>query len=355
MNDNEKITSEKKEPSRKGRRLKVLVEILIFIAYLLIIDQVLYHLPVRPDCESQNPYLEKIEFFNALPSVPDVVFLGSSRFWLGISPAAVKEHLAQNGVTASGYNFGASATTPFVHYAFLRDTILPRGKPLLVVLEVAAREMNCNNGRNETPFRYLSKKSDVVGLLTKRPSPAEAGALIFSNFLVSSRRFSDVRAWIQEKKDRPPRPEKDGVTLHHSDGWLEYTYSPPVSWDDRKAYWEKVYIEEVLPRYEIGGVTDSALRRLLDLARENALPVRLVNMPVTPEQMSFYRNGEYKLFIEYITALAAEYSLDFTDFNTPERRPPDESFTDTHHLNAAGALAFSKVLAVEVVAPALPD
>ncbi|MHC4713274.1 MAG: DUF1574 family protein [Planctomycetota bacterium] len=337
---------------RRHRRLRILAEVLVFFAYLLILDRVVFHLPVKPDCKSQNPYLEKIEPYSALQRVPDVLYMGSSRIWTGVIPSLVSEIAAADGLEIEGYNLGSSATTPVVHYKFLRDLVLPRGRPQLIILEVAAREFNRNNGRSEKPLFYLSRAGDVGAFLTQWPSFSEARALVLSNVFVSSRRFRDIRAWIQGKKDEAvDAGGTEPVTLQHEDGWLEYVYAPPVEWSEKREYWRKVYLEEVLIDYEIAGLPDYCFRRLLDLAAEKGIAVKLVNMPVTEEQMEFFSKGEYETYIEYLRAVAERYKVELIDYNTPDGRPPMAMFHDTHHLNTDGARFFSKAVAADVVIP----
>lgn len=349
------MKSEDDRQAAKGtgrRRLKVAGEVLIFLFYLLVLDQVIYRLPVEPPGSSQNPYLAKEKLYAALEAAPDVLYMGSSRIWTGLIPSRISQRLAAEDIDVEGFNFGASATTPVVHWAFLRDRVLPRWRPRLIILEVAAREFNANNGRNEKPFTYLTKKGDVIPFLLAGPTAVEAKALVFSNIFMSSRRFSDVRAWIQGKTD--PEPEPGGtepVTIQHPDGWLEYAWTPPVSWGDKKAYWRRVYREEVLVDYEIRGAPDLAFRRFLELAAENGIPVKLLNMPVTAEQMEFFTRGEYDAYIDYITRTADDFGVEFIDYNTPEKRAPLEWYHDTHHLNTRGAEGFSDIVADDVVGP----
>jgi len=335
-----------------ARRLKVAGEVLLFIFYLLLLDQIIYRLPVEPPGDSQNPYLEKQQLYAALGDTPDVLYMGSSRIWTGLIPSRISARLAAWGIDIEGFNFGASATTPVVHRAFLRDDALPRGRPRLIILEVAAREFNANNGRNEKPFTYLTGKRDVIPFLLAGPTAGEAKALLFSNVFMSSRRFSDIRAWIQGRDEPAPEPGgTEPVTVQHADGWLEYAYTPPVSWEEKKAYWEEVYREEVLVDYAIEGAPDMAFRRFLELAAENGIPVKLLNMPVTEEQMGFFTGGEYAAYMDYVTRTAGEFGVELIDYNTPGKRPPPGWYHDTHHLNTRGAEGFSDIVADEVVGP----
>ena len=336
----------------KVRLARVAWQSAVFCAYLLILDQALFHLPVTPKVESQNPYAAKIEAYRALPSTPDVLFMGSSRIWMGVIPSEMAARLESRGIKITSYNLGAPATTPLVHYLFLRDLVLPKGKPGLIVLETAARELNGRNGRDDTPLRYLTRKSDVPDFLPKVGTFGEARELLFSNIFVSSRRFSDIRAAIAGEKPEVVLPGGDeAVKCYHDDGWLEYTYSPPMTWEEKREYWRKTYAEEVLLNYAIDGLPEYCLRKFLDLAKANGIPVVFLNIPVTEDQMTFFQHGEYDKYLAYIAERSAEYSVPFYDYNTPERRLGVEMFHDTHHLNAAGAHAFTAIVADEVVAP----
>jgi hypothetical protein len=319
----------------------------------LILDKIVYRLPVEPKCDSQNPYLAKVIAYRSLPKTPDVLYMGSSRTWMGVIPERISERLAAEGLDVTGYNFGEPATTPLVHWMLLRDVVLPREKPRLITLDVGAREFNANNGRNDKPLRYLTRITDVPALLAERPSPNEAWTLLYSNAVPSTRRFSDVRNWIQGRENPIVEPGgDDAVKLQHADGSLEYTYTPPMTWEERRAYWDRVYTGEVLRDYEIAGLPDYCFRRFLDLARAEGIKVVLINMPVAADHMELFRNGEYDRYMEYIRKISDEYgdAVDFVDYNTPERRPPQALFHDTHHLNRAGAEYISDIIADEVIA-----
>src|SRR5262249_30328490 len=97
-----------------------------------------------------------------------------------------------------------------------------------------------------------------------------------------------------------------------------------------------------------GGPAVRALRELLAMTREEAIPTRLLLMPESAAFRGLYPRRYAARLDALLAELAAEVPVD--DART---WVPDDGFRDGHHLNRTGAATFTDRLLREVIGPAI--
>src|SRR5581483_4983856 len=104
----------------------------------------------------------------------------------------------------------------------------------------------------------------------------------------------------------------------------------------------------VFAGYHVRGPAAQALRELLTLARDRGVPTLLVRMPEAPWFQALYAPAGLSEFAELIAGLSASYAVPLID--TSDWVAADE-FLDGHHLDRAGAEAFTDRLTRDVLGP----
>lgn len=94
------------------------------------------------------------------------------------------------------------------------------------------------------------------------------------------------------------------------------------------------------------------LRGILDVLRERSIGAALVMPPVHRFYSDLYDPAVRARDLDVLHALSTEYGVPLHD-HVEDTGFADDEFRDPDHLNARGASHFSKMLAVDVVAPAL--
>ena len=109
---------------------------------------------------------------------------------------------------------------------------------------------------------------------------------------------------------------------------------------DRFAAW--------LQDYEIGGTSALALERMLSSCHKRGITVLLVFPPLSSHHRRIYEPAVNQAFLTYMHQMEAAYGCSFHDCRASL---PDNLFFDHHHVEWAGTMVFSRLLAKEILTP----
>lgn len=300
--------------------------------------------PVYADKELRLCRIER-----AAPGTPLVLFLGTSRGGYGFEADRVPE---ATGGRIEAFNFGIPATGPVTHLVYLRRLLDAGHRPALLIVEILPPALaHLPDGPLEGRFadgnRFHADELDVVashGFPDAKLREQWRESLVAPwhsyRFHLVGRVSPTMLPWnVRFDWGRPPDPR----------GWNAAIGDEPVG--EQAAEGFKQATREyggILRSARPGGPAVRALGELLALAREYAIPTRLVLMPEAVAFRALYPRA-YTVQLDRVLSEAA-HGVPVDD---ARRWVPDDDFRDGHHLNRTGAAVFTDRLTREVIVPAI--
>lgn len=251
----------------------------------------------------------------------DVVALGSSRAQFAFVP----EVFARVAGTRS-YNAGVGGfLETSLQYDLLRR-ILRDGRPKMIIyviddIALNAEPLRERNGQILQVFRSVR--------MLRRGLHRAFNAMANDGWRVP--------AFKKGELNLEPFERYDGYTVH-ADGWVE-----------GKGVANTKEIRHQGMTFSPSPDAVVFLRKVIDLCREHAIPIVLVQAPT---HAVYLKSAEMRLrrFAAFMDDLAAEYGILYLDFANSGRFPSWNAnlFFDTSHLNSEGARLFSRILAEDL-------
>jgi hypothetical protein len=341
-------------PRRRRARATLLWSIGLFVAGQLTIGLLLDYVWPLVRFPSAGRVMARLA---QQPQNPEVVFLGSSRFECGIRPAEIGqllERACRLGEPCGVFNGAVPAGDP-ISAEFVLHTLLERGvRPRLVVLEVSPEQLNYYNEWLGLHVRRQLTWADVPGYLVEACWAGQGvrflSARLFPLFLHRQQVLEEV--WSAIHRGSPPVASAPASAAPES---------VPVNWDELlqppqremtpalRASIES--IRDFLPRhwlydFHIRGNNPAALGRILTECRRHGIGVLLLAPPLTEAHRQCYGPAIESAFQEYLAGVQAAHGCRFVDCRA---WLPDPLFVDNHHLDADGALYFSRLLTHRVL------
>ncbi|HVL14700.1 MAG TPA: hypothetical protein VM529_19155, partial [Gemmata sp.] len=305
--------------------------------------------PVYADREAALARVER----DLPPGAPLVVMLGTSRTGNGFDARRAGERLtATLGRRADAFNFGLPAAGPVLHRVYLERLIAAGHRPALLLVEVLPPSVAVlTDGPLEAKFLDGGRFTrDEVELLAGYGMPRDS--------LARQRRETLVAPWYALRFPLLGRvaPAAIPAGRRHDEGrncdargwyriWEEAL--PPRAISEAKARARRDYAD-ILRDLTPGGAAARALGDTLTLAREHAIPTRLVLMPEATEFRAMYSPGATRRLDHWVRQLARDAGCPVVDARD---WVPDAGFVDGHHLLPGGSATFSDRLTDEVLAP----
>jgi hypothetical protein len=300
--------------------------------------------PVYADKELRLSRVER-----AAPGTPAAVLLGTSRAGYGFEAGRVPE---ATGGRVEAFNFGIPATGPVTHLVYLRRLLDAGHRPALLVIEILPPALaDLPDGPLEGRFadgnRFHAAELDVVAgfgfpdaKLRGQWRDSLAAPWHSYRFHLVGRLSPTMLPWnVRFDWGRPPDPR----------GW-NAAIGPELTPEQSAEGFKQATREYswILNDSHPGGPAVRALRELLALARERAIPTRLLLMP---ESVAF--RGLYpRAYTARLDRLLRELGREAPVIDA-RGWVPDDGFRDGHHLNRSGAAIFTDRLTSEVIAPTL--
>lgn len=264
---------------------------------------------------------------------PDIVFLGSSRFLGGIAADGIARELHRDPDQV----FNAAVTGgDAITQEYVLAELLGRGaRPRVVVIEVGPDTLN----HRTYWYRYHVARQwtwlDVPTYLTDMIALHDAGSVALTR-LLPLYYFRSLLLAGSPGVLPAPRTAADFASANEM--------SRPESF----ALSERGIsaVENMLRDYRTGGRTGAALDRLLERCKTVGAQVILVGVPVTSAYRSAIPPQVDAAYQAFVAGLVRKHGCRFVDFRD---RVPDALFEDVHHLSAAGACHFTRLLAKEVL------
>ncbi|MBR1691956.1 MAG: hypothetical protein IJ711_04195 [Lachnospiraceae bacterium] len=277
------------------------------------------------------------QFYRQEKGTVDVLVLGSSHAFVDIDPAVLYE---RQGIAA--YDLCASMQSTWHTYYDLKEA-LKYQKPKLVVMDVFRIVENFNYSKEskliKSVYGMRPSRDKLEAIRAGLSEEEQASAyLYFLEFPSYHSRYTDLT-----EEDFTDHPSKLA-------GYKGYYPATEVTELKRPR------VEDISERYPIEEKTKEYFIRILKLAKENNIPVLLINAPY---RMSEDDKRVYNSLEDLLEELSAEYPTVYVDFN----RMYDElgldfevDFADEDHLNRTGVQKLDSYLADYLAAHyELPD
>lgn len=278
-----------------------------------------------------------------------VVMLGSSRTGLGFHGKLVEEQLSSNSSRpVVAFNYGIPASGPVTHLVYLKRLLNSAIKPNHLLLEILPSMLADGHGgpieRNWFHGRRLTFQETAMVSRHGYDGDKVASEWQSTVYLpVYALRFEllcrVVPGWL------PWQLRFDWSRSTDECGWGKMEHqSIPADQYARGLARAKLEYAPILSNWKPGGGACSALTELLQLCKENDIPVTLVLMPEAEAFRSWYPTETNRQLTEYLQRLP----VPLVDGRTWLK---DDAFTDGHHMLAQGATDFTMRLNTEAIRP----
>ena len=300
-----------------------------------------------PEVRDVSP---KLRFFAAHRDEFDTIFVGSSHVHNGVSPTAFDEVLARAGIPSRTFNFGADGMFPPEQF-YLLEQILAMKPPKLkrIFLEIGNVEVTWLPGQENSQRAVYWHDWKRTGIVLRKifeaevdePWPRKLRAVrrwrgtIVRHLALLGRNVCNVgRAFdIAKSLAGPEAAEWELGPLR--DGYFPLTANMP---EEKAAAFQRELAREEsagIQRVELDPYAAAAYRDYAGaIRRDGATPVFIVP-PVYPQFPSQFPGVSPGLVLAYNDPSR------YPDFYRPDLR------VDQHHLNAAAADKFTRLVAAD--------
>lgn len=344
------LSADKKNGLSRAGLIKGLLAVLLFfmignLLFLLVGKLFLY----SPWAASGDITIaEDIFWING--RIPDVVFLGDSRFGEGVKPVTVERVLADHGARLSTVNIWLAAAGPEEYRKIVRNLLGPHN-PRLIICDINENALNIKSTEETqdagggilhgTQVWLKSYQDRWEWRISTIVAAKHWGTIIEQAFYNMVSDFG--RAFLLGN-------ELSSGSIGKSKGYFKNRdRQRPANLAVRAAIDAKIY-----PTMRVTDERALKFKVFLSAVRESDLRLVMVLAPVAQELAAKFPPERYRAFIRFLEDSTEAADIPFVNYYQVHGLPSD-AFFDHHHLNDKGAEMFSRQIADEIVAPALRD
>ncbi len=282
----------------------------------------------------------------------DTLFLGSSHVYCGVNPEVISEKTGE-----SAFNMASPAQPLNGSYYLLKEADKYHNLSK-VCLELYFGQSVGEEGhfkekeqlpRNWRNTNYMKPSFNKLSYMLSMSKPS----LAYMTFLPARRYFTD--SFAPEKIKETIRQKR---TKAYADFYVENVLNGVVETYEKDGFYYSEHRAEGGVLYDIvkpeqfteHSMTPEAeqyLRKIIEYCEKEQIELVLYSAPVTDYQALLY--GDYDLYVNQVRGIAAEYGLEYFDFNLCREEvldlTEDKLFRDKGHLNIWGAEKFSECFA----------
>jgi Protein of unknown function (DUF1574) len=340
----------------RERPRRVLVSALISFAIILAAASywVEHFLPYARDPE----FTTKIRTLQALlqqgPGRPLVLMLGSSRTLLAFQAGQI--HGTYQGQPILAFNMGMTASGPFTQLLCLRRMLAAGIHPDLLLVEVFPLLFN-HAGQHPLEEVWLqSGRMRFSELVRLENCHSDRLRLIKRWCLARLTPWTGIRSWAEQevmRMDTRAAGRASNIPAGMMDrfGWKPH-FPNGITADMRSHMLQVTYSQyrDCMRQFHPGRPQRQAFDSLLDICRQNQIPVALVIMPEGNDFRSHYAPRLREQLQTLICRMAQDRHVPLHDASD---WVPDQDFSDSHHVLPSGAATFTQHLMREAIEPEL--
>lgn len=291
--------------------------------------------------------LQQVERLRAASPI-DVLFVGSSNAYSGISPTAFDQaHQATTGQTIVSYNAGLAALPIATVDLFVERVFADAAAPKALVVILTPRDMNQNNPVNRDLHTEATASAYGQALLADGWPAGLTRFLLEHSFLFRYRNTLTLALLngfrspetLPTVYENPPFDSRGYAAILAS--MSEHVTGEAHTQELANAV---LAMREFDPTEHI-----AALERMVQFCHARGIRLAMVNMPMHTYMMSGFEHPEadYQRYLDAVQAVSSRYQVPFWDMNASPYREQfgDDDFGDLIHLNDQGAQKASRILA----------
>ncbi len=330
--------------TNQSTKLRSLLSLLGFAITFLLGDQFLARLRLPYVYGTRNQCRSAWDQFEQSPGAFDVIYLGCSYEWYGISPRDVDAEIARlGGGTIRSFNLSSSAASMVTNYLVARRIVESGRLPRLLYLDISPIASDV------TQHNWLRHGLRAMGEFRDLPVAASVGTDVALETLLNAAFRSYYRwddAGIAVGRIVLAAPVNPALKMRFDDrGWAEWTGGARALRRPDSSPTEL----ETTDQHNSGQALDVnavALRRGVELLTAAGVEVRLLEMPLATIARPDERHENNSSYLEWKRKATAGLSVAVV--TAPKGVVTDSDFYDPGHLNAEGARKFSRWLARDV-------
>jgi len=291
------------------------------------------------------------------PGAVQVLFLGSSRFQVGIAADEIASLLEREGRLARPFGV-VNAAVPggdLITAEFLLRKLLARGvRPRTLVLEISPETLNHYNEWLGFHVVRQLRWEHVPGYWLEACRAGHGMRFLSARLFPLFQHREQLLEWVWATKQSTSAIGKP-VPRQLARGpvpWTQLLCPPKAKVTPELRDWIQVTTDHQPRRwlrdYRIAGNSPAALERILAFCGLQDIRVLLVAVPVTTAHRETYTPAIEQAFQEYVANIQRRYSCAFVDCRDWLE---DGLYTDNHHLNPEGRLYFSRLLTYRSLLP----
>lgn len=213
---------------------------LLLLLALIVVVENWVPLPTSPSLSQQGESLHFWVNKTFAPAQYEVILVGDSRLYRGLSPAQIQPYLPCQKILNFGYSSGGLNEEMF---AIAAAKLTPKGRHRAVVLGVTPHSLSGNGRKNEAIKKYMNI-SPLLRIRLAAPQAVGGADLLqmFQPTSVSMVRQS-LRNWILNHT-----PSRYIQTYHIASGWVASQMDPPAPESALASYAEAFRKTSVDPR-----------------------------------------------------------------------------------------------------------
>lgn len=279
------------------------------------------------------------------PAPPDVLILGDSRAIIDLSPGVLREGVReQTGDQITVVNAAVFGSSMEQLSLMLSQVIVRKALPRLVLLNVSEVALN-DAAWSDSPPYYLRGLARPLAWDTWQQAAGRSAVLESLSALL--RLQHRLRLTVEGRWPNYIR----GREVYDWGGSVRYGRMAKEMVDEQLAAYREKYLVGFAPDQ----VQGQFLRDLLEQAHALDLPLVLLITPVTDGLLAAMpRVQDTDRFLGFVWATAAEYRVPVFDYYRTQELGQEDYF-DLHHTNSVGTAIFSRIVARDILAPALAD
>lgn len=310
-----------KEKQAKKTIIKIICFLIIGYLLLSIVTRIFVPKWIKPE-DNRMSYIIK-EFYEEPNGSIDVIFMGNSDVYRGISPITLWD---EYGIAS--YNFVSSGQRMWTAY-YLMEESLKYQKTKLIVLNMDSvfNESECSESNYRKVFDNLKFSKNKIKAITDKTFGFSKKEILtyFLPILRFHSRWSELNDDDFKCAFKTKKYGLKGMDL---------------STDIKPFNNGENYMNEEKPEKEIGPKCSEYMDKMIKLCKENNIELLLIELP-SAESWSYYLSNKTQEF-------ADKYGLEFIDMNLNYKEFGFDWQTDTSdegdHLNVYGAEKVSKYL-----------
>jgi hypothetical protein len=272
----------------------------------------------------------------------DVLYMGNSRVNLSLDPAMTEQLVEKEiGRKISVLNYGISSADVEISYLILKNIIARDKQPDIIIYGVSEFDLRSDVSYVKTleyADRILPRLDDfelLAGDTLEQKASFVARQLVplYRNHKLIKdalgRMFNPEDPnykYYQEGIKAPPTQQKGFFSIPSN--------AKPNA--EAKAFDKQFY--GFLRTYEVGQQKITLMERLVKEAQSRGIKIVLVNMPTTPEHLSWWGSQQQlDRYLKAVSDLAARTGVPYLDLYTDKDKQFADKFYDANHLNRNGA------------------